>query len=126
MNDATAASAAADLDAALSRILTTARKSIAYDQGVRNGAACKKSLWKPTSPFTFEAHIAHGNGGANENISGLIRQYLPEGTNLSAHSQEELDEIAFDLNMCPRKRFDFKCPIEVMSELIAKHPLTIQ
>lgn len=50
MNDATAASAAVDLDAALSRILTTSRKSIAYDQGVRNGAACKK--------ITLETDIA--------------------------------------------------------------------
>ncbi|MEP4556638.1 MAG: IS30 family transposase, partial [Cobetia amphilecti] len=28
---------------------------------------------------------------------------------------------AFELNMRPRKRFDFKCPIEVMNELMAKH-----
>ncbi|WP_311957459.1 IS30 family transposase, partial [Halomonas garicola] len=59
--------------------------------------------------------------GANENINGLIRQYLPKGTDLSVYSQEELDAIAFELNMRPRKRFDFKCPIEVMSEVMAKH-----
>jgi len=58
--------------------------------------------------------------GANENINGLIRQYLPKGTDLSVYSQQELDEIALGLNMRPRKRFDFKCTIEMMSELMAQ------
>lgn len=56
--------------------------------------------------------------GSNENINGLIRQYLPKGTDLSVHSQEKLDAIALQLNMRPRKRFDFKCPIEVMGEVM--------
>lgn len=40
---------------------------------------------------------------------------------LSGHGQEALDAIVFELNMRPRKRFDFKCPIEMMSELMAKY-----
>ena len=36
-------------------------------------------------------------------------------------SQEEMGAIAFELNMRPRKRFDFKCLIEVMSELMGKY-----
>src|SRR3546814_6150395 len=56
--------------------------------------------------------------GSNENINGLIRQYLPKGTDLSVHSQEKLDAIALQLNMRPRKRFDFKCPIAVMGEVM--------
>jgi IS30 family transposase len=56
--------------------------------------------------------------GSNENINGLIRQYLPKGTDLSVHSQEQLDAIALQLNMRPRKRFDFKCPIEVMGKVM--------
>lgn len=59
--------------------------------------------------------------GANESINGLIRQYLPKERDLSAHSQEELDAIALELNMSPRKRFDFKCPIQTMTELMAKY-----
>ncbi len=67
--------------------------------------------------------------GSNKNINGLIRQYLSKGMDLSLTSQEELDAIAFELNMRPRKRFDSKCPIEVMNEQMAKHneaPLSIQ
>lgn len=90
----------------------------------------QKPLRKPASLFTFVFHIARPwQRGAEENINGLIRQYLPKGTDLSLHSQEGLDKIAFELNMRPQKRFDFKCTIEVMSELMSKYhesPSTIQ
>lgn len=56
--------------------------------------------------------------GNNENINGVIRQYLPKGTDLSVHSHEEFDAVALQLNMHPRKRFDFKCLIEVMAEVM--------
>lgn len=67
--------------------------------------------------------------GSNENINGLIRQYLLKGTDLSVYSQEQLNEIAFELNIRPRKRFGFKCPIEVIGELMAKQhevPASVQ
>jgi hypothetical protein len=51
-------------------------------------------------------------------INGLIRQYLPKETGLSVHSQEDLYAIAPQLNMRPRKRFDFKCPIEEMGQVM--------
>lgn len=43
------------------------------------------------------------------------------GMGLSVYSKKELDEIALELSMRPRKRFDFKCPIEMMGELMAKY-----
>ncbi len=59
--------------------------------------------------------------GSNENINGLIRQYLPKGTDLSPYSQNDLDKIARKLNTRPRKRFDFDTPQELIEPILAKH-----
>jgi transposase, IS30 family len=48
--------------------------------------------------------------GSNENFNGLLRQYLPKGTCMSAVTQAQCDHIADDLNNRSRKRFDFDTP----------------
>ncbi len=55
----------------------------------------------------------------NENTSGLLRQYLPKGTDLSKHTAEDLAEIARSLNNRPRKAIVFMKPSERLAELLA-------
>ena len=117
MNDATATSAMEGFSAALNGMPLAMRKSMTYDQGREMARHAEITQQTGVAIYFCDPH-SPWQRGSNENINGLIRQYLPKGTDLSVHSQEELDAIALQLNMRPRKRFDFKCPIEVMGKVM--------
>ncbi len=52
------------------------------------------------------------------NTNGLLRQYFPKGTDLSIHSAADLNWVAQELNDRPRKRLEFKKPIELIENLL--------
>ena len=54
--------------------------------------------------------------GTNENTNRLLRQYLPDGTDLSTYSQADLNAIARNLNTRPRKTLAFMTPIDKLVE----------
>jgi IS30 family transposase len=58
--------------------------------------------------------------GSNENINGLLREYLPKGTDLSAWTPAQLQAIADELNDRPRKRLGYHTPREQFAKLLAE------
>lgn len=87
------------------------RQTLTYDRGAE--MALHQQLAEQLSiDIYFADPYTPWQRGSNENTNGLIRQYLPKGTDLSVYSQRQLNEIAHKLNTRPRAALDFRMPIE--------------
>jgi transposase, IS30 family len=58
--------------------------------------------------------------GANENTNGLLRQYFPRGTALSALTQDDLNIVVASPNDRPRKTLDYATLNEHFTKLLAQ------
>jgi transposase, IS30 family len=94
------------------------RRSLAWDQGLEMRNHKQISLAADLPIYFCDPH-SPWQRGSNENTNGLLRQYLPKGTDLSVHSPTDLAEIARSLNGRPRKTLGWLKPIEVIGPLLS-------
>ncbi|MGZ9190231.1 MAG: IS30 family transposase, partial [Nitrospira sp.] len=93
------------------------RHSLTWDQGI------EMQDWKTVKieagiDIYFCDPYSPWQRGINENTNGLLRQYFPKGTDLRIHSATDLDWVAQELNDRPRKRLEFRKPIELIEGLL--------
>ncbi len=67
--------------------------------------------------FYFARPYHSWERGANENTNGLIRQYIPKGTDFGELTDEMLAEIEWKLNHRPRKSLGYRTPLEYCKQM---------
>ena len=118
-NPATAAHVLQAFTDKLNGIAKPMRQTLTYDRGremahhqqLRANTGVAVYFCDPHSPW---------QRGTNENTNGLVRQFLPKGTDLSVYSQAQLDEIADLMNGRPRKTLGWLTPLEVYGQWLTK------
>ena len=122
MPDCTAASALEGFASFLGQVPSTLRQSLTYDRG--SEMARHAELTERTSMNIYFADpYSPWQRGTNENTNGLIRQFLPKGSDLSAVTQDQLNAIALNLNTRPRRVLAYQTPMEVFVKLLGRAKL---
>lgn len=120
-----AAKTAKELRVSLNRRLSRhphhMRKTITYDNGPENVEHTRVNQTLGTQSYFCEPYHSWEKGSV-ENAIGLIRRYLPKGTDFATITKEQIKQIEDTLNNRPRKVLNYKTPNEVFNQCVALAP----
>jgi IS30 family transposase len=104
------------------------RSSFSYSQIIDAVKRVESGIGVPelNSTAYFARPFASWERGSNENLNGLLRQYIPMKLAMSTVSDEEIRMIQNRLNNRPRKRLGFKTPAVVFHQSLKRVALELE